>query len=139
MPTAVWRFWQGVASYVELCQRWAGLLPSLFPRGLSRHELRRAVNASREMIRLGGQYAVVSRHGEAGNALTELWTFSRRYWLNHFRQHGYIVLLAEELGLFYTGHMVLGRHWSFRSRERVASVLGSACMLYKVKPGSPAV
>lgn len=133
MPTAVWRFWQGVANYVEMCQRWAGLVPRLFPRALSLYEVRKLQNPLREMMSIGRQYGVVPRHGETGNAITELWTFRRRYWMNHFRRHGYVVLLAESMGLFYTGHMVLGKRWSLRSRLRAASVLGSACVLYKVK------
>ena len=71
------------------------------------------------------------------NALTELWTFSCRHWVNHFRQHNFEVILAEGMGLFYTGRMIFGQRWSLQSRARAASVLGSACILYKVTPRLP--
>lgn len=134
MPTAVWRFWQGVANYVELCQRVAPLLPELLPRRFRLSEWNRPAIVFEELGRLRKQYIRIPRHGETGNAFTELWTFSRRHWLNHFHRQGYAVLLAEGVGLFYTGHMVFGKRWGLRSRARVAKVLGSATMLYVVKP-----
>ena len=87
-----------------------------------------------QMARLARDNAIPPRHGETGSAVTELWTFSRRHWLEHFRQHGYAVIGASPMGLFYTGQMVLGKRWSLASRARLAVVLGSACILYKVRP-----
>jgi SAM-dependent methyltransferase len=137
MPTAVWRFWTGIASYVELFQRLGSLLPELLPRRLRLGELIRPVHGLWRIGQVLRAYAVPPRHGEVGNAMTELWRFSRRHWVRHFRQHSFVIMRVEPMGLFYTGHMVLGKRWSLRSRERVASLLGSACVLYKVKPGLP--
>ena len=134
MPTAVWRFWQGVANYVELLQRVAPLIPELVPRRFRLSEWKRPAIVFEELGRLGKQYLRIPRHGETGNALTELWTFSRRHWVKHFLRHNFVVIRTEAIGLFYTGHMVLGKHWGLRSRERVAKVLGSATMLYVVQP-----
>jgi glycosyltransferase involved in cell wall biosynthesis/SAM-dependent methyltransferase len=135
MPTAVWRFWTGVANYVELFQRWGRLLPDLLPRRLSLGELKRPVHGLWRMGQVLRAYVVPQRHGEVGNAMTELWTFSRRYWVRHFRRHHCAIIRMVPMGLFYTGHMVLGKRWSLRARKRAASVLGSACILYKIKPG----
>jgi ubiquinone/menaquinone biosynthesis C-methylase UbiE len=134
MPSAVWRFWESVGHYVELVQRWSVQSRLLLPRRWSFKELHRAVRAVRKMVYLGRKYAVVPRHGEVGNAVTELWTFSRRRWAKHFLRHNFVVIRTETIGLFYTGHMVFGKHWGLRSRERVARVLGSATILYVVKP-----
>lgn len=135
MPTAAWRFWTGVANYVELLQRWGSLFPDLLPRRVSLGELKRPVHWLWRMGQVLRAYVVPLRHGETGNAVTELWTFSRRYWVRHFRQHNCTIILVEPMGLFYTGHLVFGKRWSLRSRKRAASVLGSACILYKIKPG----
>ena len=134
MPTAVWRFWQGVANYVELLQRVAPLIPELVPRRFRLSEWKRPAIVLEELGRLRKQYLRIPRHGETGNALTELWTFSRRRWVKHFLRHNFVVIRTEAIGLFYTGHMVFGKHWGLRSRERVAKVLGSATMLYVVQP-----
>lgn len=138
MPSAVWRFWESVVHYVELAQRWSVQSRLLLPRRWSFKELHRAVRALRKMVYLGRKYAVVTRHGEAGNAVTELWTFSRRRWVKHFLRHNFVVIRTEAIRLFYTGHMVFGKHWGLRSREQVARVLGSAATLYVVKPAAGA-
>jgi glycosyltransferase involved in cell wall biosynthesis/SAM-dependent methyltransferase len=135
MPSAVWRFWTGVANYVELFQRWGMLLPDLLPRRLGLAELKRPVHGLWRMAQVLRAYLVPVRHGEVGNAMTELWTFSRRYWVRHLRRHNCAIIAMAPMGLFYTGHMVLGKRWSMRWRQRAASVLGSACILYKIKPG----
>lgn len=134
MPTAVWRFWQGVANYVELLQRVAPLLPELAPRRFRRSEWTRPAIVFEELGRLGKQYIRLPRHGETGSAVTELWTFSRRRWVKHFLRHNFAVIRTEAIGLFYTGHMVFGKRLGLRARERAAKVLGSATMLYVVQP-----
>ena len=134
MPTAVWRFWQGVANYVELLQRVAPLLPELAPRRFRRSEWTRPAIVFEELKRLGKQYLRLPRHGETGSALTELWTFRRRHWVAHFERHQFAVVRTEAMGLFYTGHMGRGQRGGLRSREWAATVLGSATMLYVAQP-----
>jgi hypothetical protein len=68
--------------------------------------------------------------------VSELWTFSARHWLRHFTAHQFEILGQEPLGLFYTGHMVLGARWSIPSRQRTARLLGSSCVLFKLRPRS---
>lgn len=134
MPTAVWRFWSSVTHYVELLQEWAALCPELVPKHLSRSGLMNPLSVLSRMWRLAKGYAIPPRHGETGTVITELWTFRRRYWENHFRHAHFALACVEPMGLFYTGQMVLGPHWRMSSRERTASFLGSACVLYKVQP-----
>ena len=135
MPSAVWRLWESVTHYVELVQRWSAQSRLLLPRRWSCKELHRAWRAVRKMVYLGREYAAVPRHGATGNAVTELWTFSRRRWVRHFLRHHFTVIRAEPIGLFYTGHMVCGNRWGLPSRERAARVLGAAAILYVVQPG----
>jgi uncharacterized membrane protein YfcA len=91
---------------------------------------------AREIAKLVLVYAVPPRHGETGNAFTEIASFGVSAWRRHFREQGFDVAAVIPMGLFYTGHMVLGARWSLASRERAARWLGSACVLYRVVPGS---
>lgn len=134
MPTAVWRFWSSVTHYVELIQRLGLLLPSLIPESLSPREALRPIKVAKNAWDILSHYAVPPRHGEVGNVVSELWTFSPRHWVRHFDAQQFEILCWEPLGLFYTGQMVLGSRWSTSSREWAASLLGSACYLYQVKP-----
>ncbi|MDH4185584.1 MAG: class I SAM-dependent methyltransferase [Nitrospira sp.] len=136
MPTSMWRFWTSVTNYVELAQRLVLLLPALIPESINPHEVLRPFRVTKRAWELVRYYAVPPRHGEIGSVVSELWTFSSRHWLRHFTVHQFEILGREPLGLSYTGHMVLGSHWSIPSRQRAAKILGSSCFLYKVKPRS---
>jgi SAM-dependent methyltransferase len=132
MPTGAWRLWTNVAHYVELVQRLAIESPRLVPRRLNAGALSDVKNVALNMLRTMRHYARVPRHGEVGNALTEISTFSVRHWLRHFSEHDLEVLEHVPLQLFYTGHMVFGSRVETRRRMQLSSVLGSACHLYKV-------
>jgi SAM-dependent methyltransferase len=134
LPTSSWRFWTNVAHYVELGQRIALLAPQLLPRLLNKAEFVRLAHRLLDLGRLIKHYLIVPRHGEFGNALTEIAIFGSRHWLRRFRAHGFDVTEAIPMGLFYTGHMVFGKRISIAVRTRLARILGSACMLYKMIP-----
>jgi len=134
MPTGAWRFWTNVAHYTELIQRLLGLAPRLFPKGFSKPALSDAVSVLRLMASTAKHYAIVPRHGETGNALSEIVTFSLRHWRRHFVSQLFTIDEATGVGLFYTGHMVLGPRLSVRSRQKVSKWLGSACVIYVVRP-----
>lgn len=134
MPTGSWRLWTNVANYVELAQRIGGAAAASLPRGLSRGDVDRVLWGLRKMAKLAVVYAVPPRHGTTGNALTEISSFGAAAWKRHFREQGFEIDEVIPMGLFCTGHMVLGPRWSLGSRERVSHMLGSACVLYRVTP-----
>lgn len=134
MPTGAWRFWTNIAHYVELVQRLLGLAPRLVPKGFSKHALRDSLSVLRLMAGTAKHYAIVPRHGETGNALSEIVTFSSRHWKRHFAKQLFTINEATPVGLFYTGHMVLGPRLSLRARQKLAKWLGSACVIYVVRP-----
>ncbi len=134
MPTGAWRFWTNLANYIELIQRLVFLSPRLLPRGISRNALARVKHAFGETRAIVKQYAKVPRHGETGNAISEIHTFSAGYWLRHFKSQKFLVDECGPIGLFYTGHLVLGALMPLVVRQRLAKVLGSSCYLYKVRP-----
>jgi 2-polyprenyl-3-methyl-5-hydroxy-6-metoxy-1,4-benzoquinol methylase len=134
MPTGAWRFWTNIAHYVELLQLLAGLIPRLIPNGISKHALRDSLSVLRLMASTAKHYAIVRRHGETGNAFSEIFTFSALYWKKQFSKSNFIIDEATPTGLFYTGHMVLGGKLSISSRQKLAKWLGSACVIYLVRP-----
>lgn len=134
MPTGAWRFWTNLAHYTELFQRLLGLAPRLLPKGLSKPVLSDVMSVLRLMASTAKHYAIVPRHGETGNALSEVMTFSSRHWKRHFANQLFIIDEATAVGLFYTGHMVFGPRLSLRSRQNISKWLGSACMIYVVRP-----
>ncbi|NOU09701.1 MAG: class I SAM-dependent methyltransferase [Nitrospira sp.] len=134
MPTGAWRFWTNIAHYTELFQRLLGLAPRLLPKGFSKSALSDAMSVLRLMASTVKHYAIVPRHGETGNALSEVMTFSSRHWEKHFADQFFIIDEATGVGLFYTGHMVLGPRLSLGTRQQISKWLGSACVIYVVRP-----
>lgn len=134
MPTGAWRLWTNVAHYTELLQRLFWLAPRLIPKGFSKHALSDALSVLRLMAGTAKHYAVVPRHGETGNALSEIVTFSSRHWKSHFAKQIFTIDEATPVGLFYTGHMVFGPWLSLSARQKLSKWLGSACVIYVVRP-----
>ena len=123
MPTAAWRFWTTLSGFADIP---AGVL----------HALRRRAGMLGVARDVAGRVLPL-RHGETGNALTELWTFRMAHWCAVFDRAGWHVQKAFPMGLFYTGWMVLGPRLSFPQRQALSRVLGSACAVFVVHPLQP--
>lgn len=130
MPSPAWRFWTSVAGPIDMLPFIAASLAGRSVGPKRSRQQSRAVEFAKGCVT---RFAPLA-HGETGNALTELSTFSKSSWVRRFEENGYRVLEAEPMNLFYTGWCVLGRQWSIETRRRLASVLGSACYVYKVQP-----
>jgi hypothetical protein len=74
------------------------------------------------------------RHGERGNIVSELWLFHPRWWRRNFEENGFAVIADEPMGLFYTGHALVGHRLSLARRARLARALGSSCHLFRLAP-----
>lgn len=133
MPTGAWRFWTNVAHYVELLQRLVLACPRLVPKGFNKAAYSAVRYAAIDMAKTVRHYLIVPRHGETGNAFSEIFSFSVRHWLKHFRSNGLIVEQHAPLQLFYTGHMVLGARIPVKLRVPLSRLLGSACHMYKIR------
>jgi len=74
------------------------------------------------------------RHGERGNLLTEVYYFSRHYWVRLFEATGWNVEWVRPNGLFYTGEFLMGAHLNISARCQLSRFLGSACLIYALRP-----
>jgi len=133
MPSSTWRLWTIIAHYIELLQRIVSYMPKLLPLEISIHELIRIAYQVIEILRTIKYYFIPPRHGEFGNCITELYTFSRSYWSKHFKNNNYVLVDVVPMRLFYTGHMIMGKMLSLKNREKLSLILGSSCILYRVK------
>ena len=127
MPSGVWSFWTIVSHYLSTCHKLIqgrratppaspvhpGANPGQGAGPSLGAALRGAKGAARAAMRLVGSLGIQTiqvmrslwppRHGEVGNAFTEIATFSRFWWRRHFRRHGFTLIIVEPMGLFYTG------------------------------------
>ena len=114
MPTPAWRFWTFVAG------------PPTSLVALSKLKLKAALAA---LLPLG--------HGVSQEGISELWTFSPRRWRRTFESNGLEVVENRPIGIFYTGHFLLGERLSFEQRRRLSRRLGSGSHIYVVRSLEP--
>ena len=131
MPTPSWRFWTFVAGYPTSLLAFFQLFS----------EMLRPPDEGRRRAFLGNLKTIVAAviplgHGTSFEGLSEFWTFSSMSWRKRFSRHGMRVQIEQPLGLFYTGHMLMGRRISLRTRKALSALLGSATRLYVVQVSS---
>jgi hypothetical protein len=73
-------------------------------------------------------------HGEhAGNALTEQFRFSRRWWVSLFCETGWTVAAQASNQLFYTGNSIMDSRLSIHARSKLSRILGSSCNIFVLR------
>ncbi|MBM4264239.1 MAG: class I SAM-dependent methyltransferase [Deltaproteobacteria bacterium] len=134
LPTPAWRLWTTVISPVvgvrkaifcpapKLGKR-AGHIPRFLHPAIARG--------------LVGYYAVksgVRLDGSRRSFLGEIIAFSEPRWRQLFSQDGFSVDMSWPMGIFYTGHSLLGNELPVDFRRQLARMIGSSSRLYKVCP-----
>ena len=129
LPTHRWRFWTTLSAFPAAFQKVAAMRAELRPsRGVGAF-----FAALGRALRTLFSPFFPSRHGETGNALSELWLFHPRRWRRHFRAAGFEIVRDDPMGLHYTGHLVLGDRRSLGQRRLMANRYGSACHLFELR------
>jgi SAM-dependent methyltransferase len=121
MPTTAWRVWTSLSYYPYIVEKALGQRRGTGDKNAAPH-----VPVPR---RSAMQRLVSPPHGVMPTALHEVFTFSRRYWVQRLTQAGLPPQQVFPLGLFYTGHMMLPS-LSLEHRQRLARIAGSACRAY---------
>lgn len=151
MPTGVWTFWTIVTHYLNSLQL---VFSRVRARKLEQAEKEPSDSLKISKLALAGPFLAEcwrtfrhtrkyapentfpQRHGEFGTVFSELWTFSRWWWIRHLKQNNYRIIQIAPMRLFYTGYMFLGPNWSIKSRHFWSYFLGSACIIYVVQPAN---
>jgi hypothetical protein len=79
-------------------------------------------------------WSLPKAHGEhAGNPLTEMVYFGRRWWTRFFNNSGWTVAASCSNQLFYTGHSIMDSRLTMRTRRRLSRLLGGSCNIFVLK------
>ena len=139
LPTSAWRAWTNLCHYPHLCRR-------VIRRLRSWHKSPAATNRAASpwgrspqgdaspgrLTRLTG-VLVPTRHGIRGNAVTEMYFFSRFHWRRVFRETGFVIEQEQPIRLFYTAYSLLGEWVSLGVRRALSYCLGSAGRVYVLR------
>lgn len=129
LPSASWRVSTLLSGYAIGLMETARLVKDVLRSAVSKEGVNRDAVRSTWRV-LVKDYWLPARHGESGNAFTEVWFFSRLHWLRSFKKAGFHVKNNCGAGLFYSGNMLFGRKLTIKSRVGLAKIFGSACRVY---------
>lgn len=134
MPSVSWRAWTFAAGIPESVAAMFRLLAWTVrpPAGTSR-----AAAARRNLKTALGSLLPIG-HGTSFEGISELWTFSSAAWKREFERNGFTVERCRPVGIFHTGHMLLGPSIPIASRQSLSSLFGSAATVYVVRPSESA-
>jgi SAM-dependent methyltransferase len=137
LPTTWWRLWTLLTHYPALV-KWLYLLvarklPVSSPDPVQQSMAARLGKYTWSQLVCRALWP--PRHGERGNALSELSWFSRTYWQVFFAMTGWRLVQVYPAGLFYSGNLLFGPALGIPWRRQLSRVLGSATMIYVIEPG----
>ncbi|HEX4948748.1 MAG TPA: class I SAM-dependent methyltransferase [Blastocatellia bacterium] len=129
LPTAAWRFWNNFAHYIYLCKYMLGYgKTAMMPSVPSRDDALKQYG----LLNLIRRAIIPAPHGEYPNALTELYYFAKKRWVNEFRKSGLKTQELLNLNIFYTGYGLV-QNISPENRIELAKYLGTATYAYVLK------
>lgn len=132
LPSATWRTATLISGYLLGCMNFISLVGWCTKRLLIEKSIdrTRAVGEWRYML---NNFWNPPRHGETGNAFSEILYFSRLRWLKHFKKNEFIICICKSAGILYSGNMLFAEKLSIGSRVLLSRLLGSACLIYVLK------
>lgn len=126
IPTPTWRLWSYLTHFIWLPKRAISLL---LGDQSDTKELGRLSQLQRSWVSAIST-VIPRRHGAHGSAISELWRYRRKHWIDAFERAGLKFVNDAPAGLFYTNSQILGAHLSLSTRQRFAHVLGASCRIY---------
>jgi SAM-dependent methyltransferase len=138
MLSTGWRFWTTLAFYPFAVKR---LFEKMWERlnwcksdrvPLAERNVSLTTNRSTSNRWNGRMWP--TRHGERGNVITELYYFSKYYWLNLFTVTGWRVKEVFPNEMFRTGYILLGPRLGLSARRYLSRFMGHSCLFYIVEP-----
>ena len=135
LPTGTWRWWSNIAHYLFVTRA------ALLHFGLCRiNEAEPAIAVATARARANNTFWSLAkkvlfppRHGESGNALSEIWLFSSLRWRRLFAKKGWMMERMISMQLFYTGYAVLATKLTIRQRTSLSHLLGSSTVAYVLR------
>ena len=138
LPSAAFRFWSNVNFYpyaaklvvsravTRICGR-RGAARWENPLLTRKYEQRSSI--IRKLLR-----PVPSAHGIRGNCLSELFYFSRLFWVPLFERTGWRLKARFATGLYYAAFSLFTSRMGIGLRRKLSRILGSGCAVYVLAP-----
>jgi ubiquinone/menaquinone biosynthesis C-methylase UbiE len=137
LPSPTWRLWTSICYYLRVLKKSLDKTKGDPGTDKTGTPSRNAESRSKRMQRiLPACRSLITYpfkpHGEFPNAITELYHYRQRAWVNQFQQNGFKIETVFSSGIFYTGHAIFP-NLSYDLRKVMSRVLGSSCNVFILK------
>lgn len=126
VPSTSWRLWTIATYYIFLFKYLLGFIKNNNRSNKSRSSKKK--NFFYYLRRL----FIDQPHGEYSSAISELYYFSNKRWLNVFLGNGFKIIEYKKNGIFYTGHVIYP-NMSIVLRKKLSKIFGSSCNVYVMR------
>ena len=136
LPSAGWRFWTNVAHYPFIFKTIIQIVYSKIMSVESHGNYNEVKSDQMDQMKFLSKKELIKnflyprRHGEKGNAVSELYYFSRYRWNTFFKNTEWKVKCYFSTNLFYTAYMILGLSIPINIRKFLSYILGSSCHVF---------
>jgi|GEM_PF-276059 len=134
VPSGSWRLHSNLSHYPYILKRAAAIARRRPGADAAAHQGSAGRPADSGGARRWEQILFPARDGEVGNALTEIWHFSRWRWRHLFERNGWRVESRQSNHLFYTAKYLLGSRLSIAARSRLSRIAGGSCHVFVLRP-----
>ena len=133
LPTPYWRLWTSCSHYIKMMTKALSLISNNLSSREPKKVFENPSTKNNGTINLALRIIFPPRHGERGNALSEIFLYRKKWWKKTFEEAGWHVVETFPLQLFYTGNSVLGNKLSIAKRCSLSKILGSSTTGYILK------
>ncbi len=137
LPSPTWRLWTTLTYYpwlLGVAARYAARLVK--PASVTDTTVAKIQQARNRdgLLRMMLRASLPMRHGESGNALTEVYLFSGLRWRKVFSNLGFQLKRSSPCRLFFTGYFLVGSRMGLGARRVLSFLLGSSSVVYVMEP-----
>ena len=129
VPSGTWRFWTNLTHYPAKLRALVAGSFAIQPKAVRSGNAQVRQSARKTL----GAAMFPRRHGEAGNALSEILLFRRSAWWNRLGSDGWRCFRCSTNRLVYSGNLLFGPFLSIETRSWLSSYLGSSCHLFVLR------
>lgn len=132
LPTPAWRIWTSLSHYIHIAQRLGGMVVGRRKMATSGQAGTLSTGVPRGWRDVIKRLLMDGPHGEYPSAISELWYFSRRRWLNLFYENGFELVEDRPSRVFYTGYGVFPSI-TINNRRVLSRFIGSATRIFVLR------
>ena len=131
LPSGTWRIWSNITYYLDKFKK---IIKKIFlSNAIDKNNSIKTNDDENKSKRTFLQMMIPSRHGEQGNALSEIYYFSRMFWSKSFKKANWNIVQSSNNNLLYSGNSFFGSMLSISFRKNLSNILGSSCNIFILK------